>query len=666
MSNRHSLTSPQLLPAVTYASFGLAVAPLLWALLSAIGDRQWSSAGAVGFLLVMVLGGLIRYTRRHIPVEPRKTTEFRPFQSLTNEQAWPRPLDTNLVTDDILKPTPHITLVIGSSGVGKSTLLDVLVRDHLTHLAPDLDYYIILDYSTLVSDFTRYTSDHTSGGATVIVLDQFEQWLSRIRNLPPKDRAEERESLRKMLAKALASKEISVVVSARREWYYDLRFLGDLIPSPNGACDIQGPLVDDDDDKTRQGIFDSFRRVLPDGAVAGDVITRIGNGGRLSPLEAQIVGAYVEQMRDLGKTITFDYFERDIGGANGAIESFFKGILAGAERPVTCLRVLCALSVKTRFRQQTELGSILSTLFETPANVRSTVAYLEKRGLLIKRTGGTYEVAHDFVAEYFTSKSGAELNPIERDNILCHAEAGGNTSLVVVSEEVAEQHRGFRFGRATAIALFALMTLRLLDLGIHWTLIGPNISAPIKMNLLDASYIPIFVPHAAWTIYISLFYDSVLARLNETRLSRSFSIFVVVNMAASVVVSVFIPFAWLLGIGTGGLVLALKLMSLASREDLNRTARNRLREFGSTTLFNLAFLVGLGAADLIVSLRLVHPHLHSHSDVNTWLALNIALSVVMTYAAVILASLHVSPSGVSQLLGLMARPLRISIARAGV
>lgn len=198
-------------------------------------------------------------------------------------------------------------------------LLDVLVRDHLTSLAPDLAYYIIVGYSTLVSDFTRLTDRHTPGGATVIVLNQFEQWLARIRNLSPQERNDEREAFRIMLDNALVSTEISVVISVRREWYCDLRFLEELIPAPHGACDIQGPLVDDDANETRQGIFDSFRRVPPDGIVAGQIITRVGNGSRLSPLEAQIVGAYVEQMRDLGNTVTLEYFEQDMGGANGAM-----------------------------------------------------------------------------------------------------------------------------------------------------------------------------------------------------------------------------------------------------------------------------------------------------------------------------------------------------------
>jgi hypothetical protein len=664
MTNRRLLASNRTQLVIGYLALVVASGSLLWALLASLAAGQLAAAGALAFLILSSFAVCWRVLHRRIPKDPRSTEVFRPFTPLDADTVWRRPVDVTRIVTAIFDCSSTIPLVVGSSGVGKSTLLDVMVREYLTESRPDLRYVLIDTYADVRPTLVRFIKERSPKEHLVIVLDQFEQWLGRSRLLSRADRAQEQEWLAGVLKDSGEAASYTILLSVRREWYYDLRFLGSLVPAPVDACDIQEPLTTDDADEMRQEILGSFMRVLSDTNVSGRLLTLIGPAGRLSPLKAQIVGAVVEWHRVNGRRIDVDYFESIIGGTDQAIDSYFEAVLDGAERRDICLKVLCALSVKTRFRQEMELGDILGSFFEDTATVQEAVKYLAERGLIRERGIGYLDLAHDYLAEYFNSKSGADLNPIERDNIHIHAETGGLINRDVLLDQAIESdaktHVRSRLplGRIVVVPLLVIMVVRLLDFGINWTLVGPSIAHTVKKNFLDTSYIPIFVPHAAWVIYIALFYDRIFRRINESRSARLFSIVVVVNLIISIGVGIFIPFAWLASIATGGVVLGLKLLALSRRPDLNRTARERLTVFGGTTLFNLLFLACLGVGDLYASLHYVHTR-HAAS---TWVAVNVGLSAMMTYACLVLAPIHVSRSGMSQLLGLMARPRRIVVA----
>lgn len=207
---------------------------------------------------------------------------FQPFTKLRFEEAWQRPKDTKRVVQTLLSEREVLPIVVGSSGIGKTTLLDVFVRREIEHVG--LPCEVISDgYRSLMVKLDRLLPTENTGKLTVIVLDQFERWLSYVRLLPFGERRDEYEALRLRLRAIHEREDRTAVLSVRREWYYDLSFLEELIPAPAFACEILAPAAEERADPMRMQML----------------LERLGSGGttgRMSPLEAQIVGAVIENV----------------------------------------------------------------------------------------------------------------------------------------------------------------------------------------------------------------------------------------------------------------------------------------------------------------------------------------------------------------------------------
>jgi energy-coupling factor transporter ATP-binding protein EcfA2 len=636
---------------VTYLGLAVGLLPGIMGIIESLAARQWAALTAWTLFFFVFAGLLLRLIFRPSPHNPRPTAVFQPFSALTTQTAWPRPEEVKQVASSIDTEETSLTLITGPSGAGKSTLLRVLLPTALNENHEDILNYIYVDtYPTGNVRIEEAINRCRTGKLNVLVLDQFEQWIAESRKYSITRRAEECQMLKQLLTKSFQEYGPAVILSIRKEWYYDLRFLESLVPAPAGTIDIEGTPVQDHQDVTRRAILGKLTEVVGNEDQAEAILQRLGLSGRLLPVETQIVGAVLERDREEGRAINVEFLDQELGGVGGAIDHYFRTVLDGAPDRRICLKVLCALSVRTRFRRQQDLAEILGRLFENEQQARAAVDYLEDQHLIVKRGVGKYELAHDYLAEYFNLKSG-ELDPIDRDNILFHIESeeGPNTDVLRVTS--ASAHRGFRLGRFFAIFVITLMIIRLFDFGIHWTLAGKLQPLLIHTNLFDANYIPLFLADSAWAIYIGLFYDRVFIRLKEGFGGRLFSIFVVVNILFCIVSGMLVPYVAWVALGWGGTVLALKLIQLSMRNDLNVAAKARLRVFGTTTLFNLVFLGGLGGAFMYLSFRTVN----NVADGHVWLLTSLFISVVLTYACLALAPVHVSRSAVSQILGLMGR-----------
>ena len=300
------------------------------------------------------------------------------------------------------------------------------------------------------------------------------------------------------------------------------------------------------------------------------------------------------------------------------------------------------------------MTDLLDRLFENPEDVREALRYLTDQNLVITRPTARYELAHDYLAEYFHQKSGSELDPTDRDNVLYHFE--GNTSeindFVALKADKSRPRTGI-FAFAIIGPLVLLMTLRLMDFGIAWP--GPHDLLPQELlwggHLFDVAYLPIYVAHLAWSIYVALLYSRLFSQLNESFLDRLLSRITVLNMAACVVAAMFVPYIWLASIGWGGIVVGLKLLSISRVRQINGAAKARFMLFGSITIFNLIFLSVLGIIGALVSFRYVT----DDATGNLWIYISCLFSLIVTYACCVLAPVHVQRKGVSQLLGLLAR-----------
>jgi hypothetical protein len=656
---RARTSDPETLMLVAWGSLFAGLLALASGLASAIYTHQWASIGPIVFGGALGVMAVVSLRRRHIPETLPETKVFRPFTKLRLEDAWQRPKDTKRVVEMILSESETLPIVVGSSGIGKTTLLDVFVRKKVEDLT--LPYEVISDgYRSLMTQLDRLLPTEDTGKLTVIVLDQFERWLSYVRILPFGERRDERQALRLRLQKIHERKNCTVVLSVRREWYYDLSFLEELVPAPASTCEILGPAAEEGGDTMRMQMLASFKDVLPDEETAIKVLKRLGLGGtsgRMSPLEAQIVGAVIETHAGSVREVTIDYFDKLIGGVRGAIDSYFDTVLNGAENPAVCQKVLCALSMKARFREQTELHNILAGLFEENKEVVKAVDYLDKQQLVVREGPSRCDLAHDFLAEIFNVKSGAELSPIARDSIFVYASSGGKRNTAILEDErVVEERR--RLGRLVVAISVVVMAAHLILAELDVNLLGPSLARPVDGPFLDSSYILILVPYIAWIIYLGLFYDRFLINLKESAAQRALSIFLVLNLLVSVAISIVVPFAWLLAIATGGLVFGIKVMLLSRRPEMNLVGRDRLAYLASRTLWNLAFVALLGVAALYFGKVKVG----SDSTITWWIYLNGVASLGLTYWCLALAPTHVTKRGSSELLGLVGRPGPVALA----
>lgn len=642
---------------VNKLSLTVGIGTLVGASLISVADRRWINAAAYGFFALAICGLLTIRLLKRPPTPPPPTHTFVPFTDLTSETTWPRPTDVKAISRLLSRRRTTIPVVIGASGTGKSMLMRVLLPEAMAKSGRRRTTKYIFSYEDLYERAERARQE-LNPASTVLIFDQFERWLSRLVRLAADERTAEQERMRHLLTRSLQPGEPQILLSLRKEWYYDLRFLGTLVPPLTECCHITGARPMEDQDSMMMAIRSRLQTVLGDPATADGVLKRLGTTGTLLPLEVQIVGASLEREVAKQRRVTLDYLDSDLGGIAGAIDRYFEGSLQGAPNRLIALELLCALSTRTKFRQQERLDVIFDRLYEDRKAIQSAVTYLEAQNLITRHPGGHCELVHDYLAEYFNSKSGAELNPVTRDNILFHlqAETLENSSALKPS---APSDRPSRLGKLIVYPLLLLMGVRLLHFGMDWTLLGDLPPRLLRKNFMDAAYMPILVPHAVWIIYIAVFYDRFLSRLNESRAGQILSVFTVVNLIGCVLVGIFVPYCWLVSIGWGGTVLGLKLISLGRRKDLNRAAAERLSVFGIVTLCNLIFLLGIGVIIMYLSFTLVD----NVEAATKWLLINLFFSVMMTYACWALARVHVYPPAISQILGLVGRARTAVIPR---
>ncbi len=653
--------SQDALAAVAYAGFLLAAIPALGALLDAIVKRSWLGVITWSFFFfsLAAIGWSIAFKK--IAVPPPENRIFTPFIELDKLRPWPRPNESMRLIESLRTHSSKVVLVVGVSGAGKTVLLRRLLPETMAD-APItyLDEYSAIHYrlENLSDSLLGHKTEDQDNvkipfPVRIVVLDQFEQFLARLKDLSPEERKMEQDWLCRHINSNLGENS-RYIISIRYEWYYDLRFLGNLIEAPQQSVDVSAPSALEPTDATRRAAHALFEELLSSSREADKVLAELGKEGTFLPLETQIVGAVMERKLLGGTRLDARYLDDTLNGPEGAIHAYFRGVLDGAPDRRVAVKVLCALSVRTRFRRQENLPDILDVLFEDEAAVLEAIAYLQGQGLLAKRGPTTYELAHDYLAEFFHRESGSELEPGDRDNILFHMESGiAKMSQAVESRHERDKHRRSPFARSIIIPLYVVMMLRLLCDGIPWVRypLGFQPTLLVASHFFDVTYLPIFVTQFAWATYVALLYERFLSHLNEGPWSRAFSRITVLNMALCVIISMFAPFLWVLSIGWGGTVVGIKLLSLSWRQDLNRAARARMLSFGATTTLVMFFLSILGGIGARVGIAFVNKPSLVHYSID----ISLLFAVILTTACFALSPLHVQRAGVSQLLGLLAR-----------
>ena len=630
------------------AFFGLAatIAPTVAAIVKfVVFDDDLPSALVFAVFLVFLLTLSWFYVRRHrtrpLPVV---TKLFRPFDR-SNLSVWSRPQ----VRDELMAAATGrtMTVVVGASGAGKTVLLQELKLDlegdgWIVHY---FDSYRVLER---LAQKLRPARGTTKGAKPrVFVLDQFEHFLASMETDPMR-----RDWLRE---KVRPSEVDHFIVSIRSEWFYELRVLGDLAPSPKDCVEVRG--IDPDaptDEQTLEEVVGGLAEVTSGAELPLEIVKELSHDGAVLPIELQIVGAVLERRVDEvrpGRPNASDL--QKMGGATGAATVYFDEVLRAAPNERVAMKLLLALAVRPKFREPVDPGALEEILFEQPRDIQDALDFLRAQGLITQR-GGDDEIAHDYVADHFHQRSGSVLDPVDRDNITYHFETHRSAS-APRSEVVKPQAPAIvsRFGLAVGTVLAVSMVLRLIGFGVRvavpWSPIAPIYVYDEKW--IDVAYLPAFVSHAVWALYIFLFYERILRRLVESKRQAVFSAFTFVNMASCVVVAMFFPEFWIIAIGWGGLVLSLKLWVVARRPELTDVSSQRLRDFAATTGFNLTFAAAAGVVGATFAHQLVSD---SHENL-VWTAFGLMFCIPATWACWALAPSHVTQAAASRTLGLLAR-----------
>jgi hypothetical protein len=630
---------------------GVLISLAAW-LLPAPNHIPWGAAVCLGLLPAPVAIALWRsLQRRRVPVPLKETVTFRPFQDLDTGTAWHRDDAVKRVVRAITNKNAILPVVIGASGAGKSVLLNVWVEAALMEQGYEVE--VLSTYQAEGSDIAAEFARHqTTDQHFVLVLDQFEQWLALLRTKDGKERTEKQEWLANLLWEATEADDGTILLSIRAEWYFDLHFLGNLLPPLSQAIIVEGDSTDPGDELL-VSIRKAFEKEVYDKTIADGILLSLGSTGQLSPLEAQLVGATIERRCKDGKSVSLTEFKRK-GGVPGAVEAYFTAVLGSTKSRWICLKVLCAFSLQTRFRRQLTREALEEVLFEEATAVQRAVDELVTSGLLLERTSGHLDLAHDYLADFFRQKSGDELNAIERDNLFVHVQALDSAAKKQdddVKPDIDKDRR--KLGEGTRIVLTALLFMRLLDFGFHWTISGPSFRTPIFGASLDAVFIPFFVSALGWIVYVTRMYDGIFRNLDRgSSAGRVASLAILANLFVATGIGILWPSGWLLAITWGGLPVTMRLTALAYRKGLSRTARNHLLLAASLALFLGLLIAILFAAQLYLGTHVVH----GSADKSRWLAANAGVALFMFAASQALSPMHTSRSGVSQMRGLMARP----------
>lgn len=579
---------------------------------------------------------------------------FNPFSRLDIGSAWPRPELSRALEERVVKQLAEgghsLVVVAGASGAGKTVLIETLTLPILSQQGIRL---IALAPTDDIADLAnRLTSLAVRGEPTVAVIDQFEQQLGA-----KGGSVRATDALVRLMA-ALPEPSVALV-AVRSEWVYELRGLGDSAPGLLDIVDVSPPEARAEP-TTAEAILGQFTKVLSNADEAVELVDAIRGSGIILPVELQIVGATLERAQAAGDRVTLDSFTSKIGGAGGAIELFFVHLLEGSPNRRVALKVLCALSTYSRFRRSQDVSEIMDAVFEDEVEIQSALEYLVESSIVRADDGIRYQLAHDYLAEYFDRMSASHLDPSDRDNIQFRMKSAADfpelPATIVRSRAIRKRHAKSWFARWALGVLVILMIARLIWAADWWILFpATGVVSPLRVvttdavtiPLIDVNYLPIFAAHLAWAWYVALYYERIFAFLNRGYIASGA---VVIGMCLCVIAAMVAPSVWISSIGLGGLILGFRVWLLLP--SVNEAARQRLKAFSSHTMLNSTLMFGVGALMVALTVRYDVVAL----EPSLWLSLCWAFSVVFTVVGTQLIRSQVSSEATSRLLGVLSRP----------
>lgn len=629
------------------------------------------------FFFILIVTHLLTKTPKNI-LPPQKNI-FQGPSSPEDIDPWPRPNQTTALCERILKSSNQPTVLVGASGVGKSVMLEKLVKDKLQ---PGWQYISIRHYDTFNKKFQialldklkvffpdlnddLFISDAIIKGINnnsyiLFVFDQFENFVGEdiINNYETFISDSRKNSIAwfaMFLANTTKYNNFKHVIVIRKDSYYDLKFLGKLLPHLYDTFHLAGINIESDNSigiVDRHNLADSFKKVTGNNKSVEDILISLAKRGEVRPVEAQMVGLMLENIiKEIGE-ITPDYYELDLGGKDGLIKKYFSWYLDASPVKYISIKLLFALSLEKKLKSRYSIGQLAYIIHETVADVNDCLNFFIKDGLIIevKEDITKYEIVHDYLAESFREFSGSELDPIERDNILFFIDklrlplSRPNS---IISEE---NFPGKVSDCILGIGVILLVSRLLCPLyNIDWSWWNPAAKYQSTMNMLDIYYLPCFITHFVGAVYVTQIYKRLFSRMKEDRMWALFSFSIVLVGLSTLSISLFLPTFWIATLGLSGFPVGLKFFQLSKTV----TTKNVAKDFRSmgVRIMGSFLLIGIAGYGYFY----ISQHFLSQQNITYYTGFSYFIMIAMVLLIYFGANLHVSKTSVAKLIGLFYR-----------
>jgi hypothetical protein len=657
--------------------------------------RESSEGRLYGLVYICLILGLIvfiflrKYFRKAKPLPPKRGEYFYGLFSPAifgrdekiDRVVWPRSKDERRIENAIRNCASRggdYLILVGQSGVGKSTIIKGRVTNALK---PNWRVLTVDEYGDDFRDrfceelsvicpeaeFDRVelrTSGKLKGkkidGHLLVFFDQFEQFLLQAKKTSKP--SSDLDWFRLVAASLHQHPAIVPLVAVRREWFYELRFLREKVPSPLRVIHLGGVPLDFEDELCEE-VRAKFCVVAGDDSISKLIIEDLGSEGEIQPVEVQIVGQMIEDKLGTGKKLTRKIYWERWGGKEGLLQEFLRRSLYAAPNTTAAAEVVFALSAEKSHRHPLAVPEISRIIHKSEALVEESVEYFVKLGLVRRSGKDVVELSHDYLAEKFYTFSGANLPAADRDNILFFWHA--TTSNVQLQDPIIpdEQKKGIVFSNYVYYFLLTVLLARLFApaigprVGLDWQVYNPLKAFQQTVGIIDIFYFPVFISHLGWTFYVCRLYQNLLYHLKhvETATERCFSVISVILCALCVLVAVVVPPIFMLSIGLGGLGVAVRFWLLSRRSHLPSNASSYFYDIAKSTLFNCLGACIVGAVMLYYAV--VYPNENHKLLTTLFLAAGVGLALVVF--SVLKA--HTTPKAAATMAGFLDRGRSLTV-----
>ena len=435
---------------------------LVTTILFAVFVQAYVPSSLAVFLVYLVLGLLLFSIFLSALPEPsvaiRKGRYFQGPAALSHDQAWPRTELLEETLNDVLPRTGKLTVLSGASGAGKTTFVNQQLYPHMQGRGcctlqlsdySDLDGALRAALTSLTDPLTGESLsqpmdlDHRIGVLTFTESDLLGDGAESVRLMITFDQAEqliycdnnELTRFNDILKRLVSMERVRCLMVVRQDFYYRLRFLGDLLPAPHCVREIPGfgitagsPAYQEivsrllriaDEDLSRQLLNDLTRegQALLSGNRAGTV-ERVP---QIMPVQIQVAGLMLETQgpRSTKRTL------REYKGVDALFRSYWESLIKASpiDSELT-MAIFYALSTRDLMKRPLSVAELSAVTFLSEFKVRRVLDTFssDEIGLIKKlhvsdRGEYVFEWTHDILAATFREYSGLLMDAALRDNI---------------------------------------------------------------------------------------------------------------------------------------------------------------------------------------------------------------------------------------------------------